>query len=49
MWHAAGEDDVVLEAELFGLLAEIGFLRAAADEQQANVRLLFNDGGQGGQ
>ncbi len=49
VWHAAGEDDMIFQAKQFDLLAEIGFLRATADEQQANVRLLFNDGGQGGQ
>ena len=30
--HATGEDDVIPEAELFGLLSQIGFLRSAADE-----------------
>ena len=29
---ATGEDDVIPDAELFGLLSQIGFLRPAADE-----------------
>jgi hypothetical protein len=45
VWHAPGEDDVILKAEFVGLLAEVGFLRAAADEKKANIRGFLDDGG----
>ena len=47
VWHTAGKDHNILEAGFFGLLAQVFFLRAAANEQNANIGFLFNDGWEG--
>ena len=37
--NAAGEDHGILQAKSSGLLPQAGFLRSAADEQKANIRV----------
>ena len=44
VWHPAGKNYDILEAGFLGLLAQAFFLWAAANEQHANIGLLFNDG-----